>query len=132
VGVAQSAGIGFAIPIDFAIDIAHQLISSGKATHPYMGVSSQTVDESVAAQYGLAVKNGALVRFVSPGSPAEKAGMKAGDIITDINGASVTDVASLFAGIRDAKIGQTVTVTVVRDNQTRTLKVTMGSDSATQ
>jgi len=132
VGVAQSAGIGFAIPIDFAIDIAKQLIATGKATHPYLGVSTQTVDESVAAQYGLAAKSGALVRFVSPGSPAEKGGMKAGDIITKLGDLDVTSVADVFAGIRAVKIGQTVPVDVVRNNQTVTLQVTMGSDAAAQ
>jgi len=132
VGVAQSAGIGFAIPIDFAIDIARQLIATGKATHPYLGVSTQTVDESVAAQYGLAAKSGALVRFVSPGSPAEKGGMKSGDIITKLGDLAVTSVADVFAGIRAVKIGQTVPVEVVRNNQTVTLQVTMGSDATAQ
>ncbi|HEY5540619.1 MAG TPA: trypsin-like peptidase domain-containing protein [Coriobacteriia bacterium] len=131
VGAAQSAGIGFAIPVDFAIDIAHQLIATGKATHPYLGVSSQTVDESVAAQYGLPVKAGALVRFVSPSSPADKAGVKAGDIITKLGDTTVTSVADVFAGIRAAKIGQTVSLQVVRNNQTLNLHVTMGSDAAT-
>jgi putative serine protease PepD len=132
VGAAQSAGIGFAIPIDFAIDIANQLIKSGKATHPYLGVSTQTVDESVAAQYGLNVKSGALVRFVSPGSPADKAGIKAGDIITTFGTQQVTNVADMFAGIREHKIGESVPVDVVRNNQTLTVNVTLASDSAGQ
>jgi putative serine protease PepD len=130
VGAAQSAGIGFAIPVDFAIDIANQLITTGHATHPYLGVSTQTVDESVAAQYGLNVKSGALVRFVSPGSPADKGGMKAGDIITQIGDVQVTSVADVFAGIRAHKIGESVTVRVVRNNVPVTLTVKLGSDSA--
>ena len=129
VGVAQSAGIGFAIPVDFAIDIAHQLIASGHATHPYLGVSTQTVDESVAAQYGLNVKNGALVRFVSPSSPAEKGGIRAGDIVTRIGDTQVASVADVFAGIRLHKIGEAVPVQVVRNGQTLSLTVTLGSDS---
>jgi putative serine protease PepD len=130
--VAQSAGIGFAIPVDFAIDIARQLIATGKATHPYLGVSTQTVDEGVAAQYGLAVKSGALVRFVSPNSPADKGGVKAGDIITKIGDVTVTSVADVFAGIRAAKIGQTVAIEVVRNSQSVTVQVTMGSDATAQ
>jgi putative serine protease PepD len=129
VGAAQSAGIGFAIPVDFAIDIANQLISSGKATHPYLGVSTQTVDESVAAQYGLNVKNGALVRFVTPGSPADKAGVRSGDIVIKIGETPVTSVADVFAGIRLHKIGEAVPIEVVRNNQTITLSATLGSDS---
>ena len=129
VGAAQSAGIGFAIPVDFAIDIANQLIASGHATHPYMGVSTQTVDESVAAQYGLKVKSGALVRFVSPGSPAQKAGVKSGDIITMMGGIQVTNVSDVFAGIRSHKIGEAVPLEVVRNGSTLKLSVTLGSDS---
>jgi S1-C subfamily serine protease len=131
VGVAQSAGIGFAIPVDFAMDIAKQLIQTGHATHPYLGVSTQTVDESVAAQFGLNVKSGALVRFVSPSSPADKGGIKSGDIITKIGDTTVTSVADVFAGIRAHKIGEAVPVTVVRNNQQRVFTVTLGSDSTT-
>ena len=131
VGVAQSAGIGFAIPVDFAIDIARQLIATGHATHPYLGVSTQTVDESVAAQYGLNIKSGALVRVVSPGSPAEKGGLKAGDIITKIGDTQVSSVADIFAGIRLHKIGEAVPVQVVRNGRTLGLTITLGSDSTT-
>ena len=131
VGVAQSAGIGFAIPVDFAIDIARQLIATGHATHPYLGVSTQTVDESVAAQYGLNIKSGALVRVVSPGSPAEKGGVRAGDIITKIGDTQVSSVADIFAGIRLHKIGEAVPVQVVRNGRTLGLTITLGSDSTT-
>ncbi len=108
VGAPQSAGIGFAIPVDFAVDIARQLIESGKATHPYIGVSSATVDQSVAEQFGLPVESGALVRFVQPGSPAEIAGVQRGDIIISIAGKEITGVEDVFAAVRDHKIGETV------------------------
>jgi putative serine protease PepD len=129
VGAAQSAGIGFAIPVDFAIDIANQLIATGHATHPYLGVTSQTVDESVAAQFGLNVKSGVLVRFVSPGSPAEKAGIRSGDIITKIGNAQITSVSDLFTGIRAHKIGEVAPVQLLRNSQQLTVNVTFGSDS---
>ena len=132
VGAAQSAGIGFAIPVDFAMSIADQLIKSGKATHPFIGVSTQTVSESVAAQYGLNVKSGALVRFVSPGGPADKAGVKSGDIIVKIGSTPVTGVEDVFGGVRQFKIGEVVPVQVVRGNQTITLSVTLGSDSTSK
>jgi S1-C subfamily serine protease len=131
VGVAQSAGIGFAIPVDFAIDIAGQLIATGRATHPYLGVSCATVDESIAAQFGLNVKSGAFVRFVSPGSPAEKAGIKAGDIITKIGDANVANVSELFSAIRDQKIGSSAPIELVRTTQHLTVNATFASDSAT-
>jgi S1-C subfamily serine protease len=77
----SSAGIGFAIPVDLAINIADQLISTGKATHPIMGVSTETIDSNVATEFSLPVKYGVLVRAVQASSPAEKAGIKNGDII---------------------------------------------------
>jgi putative serine protease PepD len=132
VGAAQSAGIGFAIPVDFAISIADQLISTGKATHPYLGVSTQTVSEALAAQYGLNVKSGALVRFVSPAGPAEKAGLKSGDIIVKIGDTTVSGVEDVFGGVRQYKIGEVVPVQLVRGTQTLTLSITLGSDSATK
>jgi putative serine protease PepD len=130
VGAAQSAGIGFAIPVDFAIDIANQLISTGKATHPYIGVSTATVDQDIAAQYGLPVASGALVQFVSPGGPAETAGVKRGDIIVKIGDSRVASVGDVYAGIRAHRIGETVPVEIVRADQSLTLNVVLGSDAS--
>jgi putative serine protease PepD len=132
VGAAQSAGIGFAIPIDFAKSIADQLINNGTASHPYMGVSTQTIDESIAAQYGLPVQSGALIAFVQPSGPAEAAGLRRGDIITKIGETPITSVADVFAGVREFKIGDTATVEAVRNDQVRTFTVKLGSDAAAQ
>jgi putative serine protease PepD len=132
VGAAQSAGIGFAIPVDFAIDIANQLIASGKATHTYIGISTETVDENLAAQYGLPMKSGALVRFVSPGSPGEAAGIKRGDVVVKIGDMPITSVEDVFAAIRDHKVGDTVAFEVVRGGSTVTVNVKLGSDSSRQ
>jgi putative serine protease PepD len=132
VGAAQSAGIGFAIPVDFAIDIANQLIASGKATHAYVGVSTETVDEGLAAQFGLPMKSGALVRFVAPGAPAEAAGIKRGDVIVKIGTMRVTGVADVFAAIREHKVGETVPFEVIRNGQSTVLDVKLGSDSSRQ
>jgi len=129
VGAPQSAGIGFAIPVDFAKDIAEQLIASGEATHPYLGVSTETVDENLAAQFGLPVESGALVRFVQPNSPAESAGVKRGDIIVSIGGRDITSVEDVFAAVRDHKIGESVPVDVVRNDTTQTVDVVLGSDA---
>jgi putative serine protease PepD len=131
-GAAQSAGIGFAIPVDFAIDIANQLISTGKATHTYIGISTETVDENLAAQYGLPMKSGALVRFVSPGSPGEAAGIKRGDVVVKIGETPITSVEDVFAAIRDHKVGDTVAFDVVRGGSPVALSVKLGSDSSGQ
>ncbi len=128
----SSAGIGFAIPVDLATDIANQLIKSGRATHPYIGISSESIDENVAAQYQLPVKAGALIRFVQPGSPAEMAGLKSGDIITRIDKTDIGSSVDVSSALRLRKIGDVVTVTVVRADAERTLKVTLGSDEMRQ
>lgn len=125
----SSAGIGFAIPVDFAMDIANQLIDNGKATHPYMGVSTDSVNRAIASEFGLPVESGALVRFVQPGSPAEAAGIKRGDIIVRIGEQNVTSVEDVFAAIRQRKVGDKVDVEVVRGDAQRTLALTLGSDA---
>ncbi len=132
VGAAQSAGIGFAIPVDFAIDIANQLISTGKATHSYVGISTETVDENLAAQYGLPMKSGALVRFVAPSGPAEQAGVKRSDVIVKIGDTRIGSVAEVFAAVREHKVGEVVPFEVVRGDQTVTIDVTLGSDASRQ
>ncbi|MDO8915090.1 MAG: trypsin-like peptidase domain-containing protein [Coriobacteriia bacterium] len=131
-GAQQSAGIGFAIPIDFARSIADQLIATGKAVHPYLGVSMATVDESVAAQMALPVgTTGALIEDVVVGSPAEKCGMKSGDVLVSLAGEPITSVEDAFAAIRSRKVGQTVELVVIRGSSRTTLSATLGSDSAT-
>lgn len=129
VGAPQSAGIGFAIPVDFAIDIATQIIEEGRAVHPYLGVSTESVNENVAARFGLPVSRGALVRFVQPDSPAETAGIELGDIIVKIGSTSVGGVEDVFAGIRLNRVGDEVEIEVVRGETRRTLKATLGSDT---
>jgi len=132
VGAPQSAGIGFAIPVDFAMDIANQLITDGKAIHPYMGVSTESVDKTVAAEFGLPVSSGALVRFVQPGSPAHKAGLERGDIIVKVADRDITGVEDVFAVIREHKIGETLKVEVVRADVRRTFDIVLGSDADRQ
>jgi len=127
-GAPQSAGIGFAIPVDLAMSVADQLIETGRAVHPYMGVSSSTIDESLAAQFGLPVNQGALIQFVEPGSPADEAGLQRGDIIVSIGGRDISNVEDVFAAVRAAEIGDTVTVVVIRGDAEREFEVTLASD----
>ncbi|MGV8083219.1 MAG: S1C family serine protease [Coriobacteriia bacterium] len=127
-GAAQSAGVGFAIPSDYAMDIAEQLISNGTATHPFMGISTQTVDQTNAAQ-DQPVKAGAVVTSVSEGSPAAQAGIRVDDIITKIGDQEITGVEDVFAAVRSHKVGDAVDVVLVRGSETMTIKVTLGSDA---
>lgn len=130
-GAQQSAGIGFAIPIDFAKNIADQLIASGHAVHPYLGISMTTVDSSVAAQLALpSGTTGALVEDVVTGSPAGKAGLRKGDVIISLGGDPITSVEDAFAAIRSGKIGQQVEIVVLRGGANQTLTATLGSDQS--
>ncbi|MGB4594071.1 MAG: trypsin-like peptidase domain-containing protein, partial [Coriobacteriia bacterium] len=128
----SSAGVGFAIPIDFAKSIADELISTGKATHPFLGVSSATIDSASAQRFGLSVDRGVLVQNVVSGSPAEAAGIKQGDIIVRIDGEDIASVEDMFAAIRSQKVGDTVDVEIVRADQHSTLRATLASDAQRQ
>jgi len=126
--VAQSAGVGFAIPIDYAAAIADDLIETGRAEHPYLGISSLTISAQIAARYDLPVDAGVLVDSVGDGSPAADAGIEAGDIIVRIGETDVASVEDVFLAIRSHRVGDRVEVEVVRDEAQVTLEATLGSD----
>jgi len=125
VGAAQSAGIGFAIPSDYAMMVAEEIMETGRATHPFLGVSTQTVDRRSAALSGLPVDAGAIVVTVVPGSPADTAGMREGDIITRIGDAGITSTEEVFAAIRSHRVGDIAEVTALRNGGTQTFTVTL-------
>jgi putative serine protease PepD len=110
-------GVGFAIPIDSARDIAQQLVEDGSVSHAFLGVSIADTENG---------EPGALVGSVQPGTPAESAGLQEGDIITKVGDTEVTDAASLTAAIRDHKPGDSVTVEYTRDGQSASVDVTLG------
>lgn len=128
VGAPQSAGIGFAIPVDAAINVANQLIETGRAVHPFMGVSSMSIDQATSAQFRLPVSRGALVRFVEPQSPADRAGIERGDIIIRIDDREIRGTEDVFGAIRARRIGDTVDVAVVRGDTEIAIDVTLESD----
>ena len=128
-GTAQSAGVGFAIPVDYARQIADDLIATGEAIHPFLGVSTMTISPAIAGRFDLSVDSGALVDNVSPGSPAEQAGIEAGDIIVRIGDIRVEGVEDVFAAVRSHEIGDVVAVEIVRGEERVTLRATLGSDA---
>ncbi len=133
-GQSGSIGLGFAIPIDQARSIAEEIIRTGKATHPILGVSAATLDETQAKSIAGA-EAGALVSAyngrpaVVPGGPAEAAGIRAGDIIIAIAGARVTGVDELVVETRKHRIGDRVSVTYIRDGKKSTVELTLASDA---
>ncbi len=118
-------GISFAIPIDEAIRVSDQLRTSGRVTRGRIGVQIEGVSKDVAESIGLGKSQGALVRGVEPGSPAEKAGIEAGDIITRFDGKPVDRVADLPRLVGNTKPGTKATITVFRRGATRDLSVTI-------
>ena len=124
-GAGQSAGIGFAIPIDFAKSVADQIIAGKKVTHPFLGVSAVDVTPAFAQQNGLSVTSGALVQSVSPGSPAAAAGIRAGDIITRIASTDVTSAADVFTAVRGSAVGTRIAIEIVRNGANVTVHATL-------
>ncbi|GAA0637765.1 hypothetical protein GCM10009547_47690 [Sporichthya brevicatena] len=119
-GQSGSIGLGFAIPIDQAKVIAEQLAKGQTVKHALLGV--QVTSSTDANQ------RGALIRAVTPGGAAEKAGLRSGDVVTRMDSRVISDEAALVAGVRSQQPGTKVKLTYVRDGETRTADVTLGSD----
>ena len=117
-GQAGNIGVGFAIPIDQARVIAGELIKDGKASHPLMGVTLADATDSAGNDL-------ARVQSVSSGGPADKAGMKVGDVIVAVGGQRTAGADAVIAAIRSHQPGQQVQVTVKRGGSERTLTLTL-------
>jgi S1-C subfamily serine protease len=127
-GGGQAQGIGFAIPSNLARDIAGQIISSGHVTNTHraaLGARVATVTSADGATHGAAVV------AVTPGGPAERAGLRAGDIIRKLGPAPTPDAGALLQALAAADPGQRVEVTVIRAGQTHAVAVTLGTLPAT-
>jgi serine protease Do len=116
-------GIGFAIPTNMAKNVMDQLVSGGKVHRGMLGVTVQGITSDLAGSLGLSQVKGALVSQVSDGSPAERAGIKRGDVILEINGQGVSDSNSLRNQVSRIKPGTTVNLKVLRGGQERAVAV---------
>jgi S1-C subfamily serine protease len=126
-----SEGVGFAIPATTATNVADQLLADGVVRRAELGVAGQTVDADTAALYGLPVTSGAVVLDVRPDSPADRAGLEQGDIITAIDDEPVGSVAELVGRIQQRRPGDEVTLAVARPGTDgRTVTVTLGEAPA--
>lgn len=126
------SGVGFAIPVNYAINLAQQIIDGKTPTHAQLGVSLSTVNAQMAQRYGLPVDAGAYVAAVSSGSGAAEAGIQEGDIITAFDGEPVESASDLMLDVRSKNPGDKVTLTVNRDGQTSEVEVTLGSDESSE
>jgi putative serine protease PepD len=120
-----SIGLGFAIPVDLATSIADEIISTGRVTHAYFGLQTVPIPPEEAAQAG--VRHGLYVRGVAPGGPAARAGLRAGDIITSIDGKPATSNTELQELSLTKKPGDSVALEYARNGQTAKATVTLGT-----
>jgi serine protease Do len=120
-----SIGIGFAIPANMAKNVMTQLIDKGQVHRGMLGVTIQPVTSDIARSLGLDRVSGALVNTVNAGSPAEKAGVRRGDVITAVNGQSVKDGNTLKNEVAELAPGSTVKLNVVREGKEHTINVTL-------
>jgi len=127
-----SQGVSFAIPIDVAMNVENQILKNGKVTRGQLGVTIQDVNQALADSFGLKAPAGALVSSVANDSPAAKAGLQAGDVITRYNGAEVATSSQLPLLVARAAPGSTAKLEILRDGRTRELEVTVGEAQATK
>jgi serine protease Do/serine protease DegQ len=125
--VAAGQGIGFAIPIAMAKPVVTQIMQKGSVSRGYMGVTIQPVTEDLAHSFGLKQARGALVNDVLKGGPAEKAGIRQGDVIIAFNGTEVKDPSHLQRLVAEQGVGKAARVTLSRDGKTVELGMTLSS-----
>ncbi|HEV8718309.1 MAG TPA: Do family serine endopeptidase [Candidatus Binatia bacterium] len=119
-------GIGFATPIDLAKSVVSELKEKGSVTRAWLGVSVQAVTPSLAKSFGLAEPTGALVAEVSKGGPADKAGLRRGDVITRFHGTPIKDSHELPSLVARMPVGAKTEVTVSRGGRAQAFTVTLG------
>jgi serine protease Do len=123
---AAGQGIGFAIPINMAKNIADQLMDKGKVVRGYLGVLPQEVTPELAEGFGLKDMGGVLIAKVEEGTPAAKAGLQDGDIIVKFNGKDIPNLSKFRQIVADSKVGDKVQLVVLRDKARKTLNAVIG------
>lgn len=121
--VAHGQGIGFAIPINMAREILQDLKSKGKVTRGWLGISVQDITEDIAENLKIKEREGALVGDVVKGDPADKAGIRTGDVITEIDGKRIKDTHELLRIVAAIPVGKKVDIKAVRDGKTLAFRI---------
>lgn len=123
---SDAEGLGFAIPSNVAQSVVRNLIETGNARHPFLGIQYQSLNPQLASEAGLPISEGALLDSVLPGTPAERAGLQVGDVIVAINSATVNDRQPLVSLLLEHVAGDTITLDVLRDGTTFQTQLTLG------
>ncbi|NBQ69380.1 MAG: Do family serine endopeptidase [Nitrosomonadaceae bacterium] len=121
-----SLGIGFAIPVHIAKQIMEQIVQTGGVTRGWLGVSMQDMTQELAESFGLEQPNGALIASVLKDGPADKAGIKAGDILVAIAGKPLKNSSEMLNVVAALAPGETATVTVIRNKQEKSIPIKVG------
>lgn len=140
-GSEGNVGVGFAVPSNTVSEVASEIIEHGKVEHPYIGITMQTIDETVAETFRLPADEGVLVTEVQPDSPADEAGLRGGntrvvvngqtyvlggDVITEVDGRAVTTADDFRDVVSQKEPGDEITLEITRKNETQTVKVELG------
>jgi len=126
VAIASNAeNIGFAISTDTAISVVQSLIAEGKVVRPWFGVEVITVTATIQHYYNLSVNSGALITGVTSGGPADKAGLRAGDVIVKINGEDISTAAELSSAINSHQIGDQIEIVYYRGSVQKVANATL-------
>jgi serine protease Do len=124
--VSVGQGIGFAIPINMARRVMPQLLATGRVTRGWLGIRIQALTEDLAPSFGAKEGDGVLVADVMPDSPADKGGLKSGDVIVEFEGQKTGEVPELQRAVADAAPGKPAKVTVLREGKRETMEVKIG------
>ncbi len=119
-------GIGFAIPIDNALRIVEQLIESGSAEHPFLGIVGRSIDDALIASENLPVGEGAFVVEVTKDTEAAKSGIRAGDVIVGLDDEAIRSMDDLILQVRRHRVGDTVTITLYRGDKRLQIEMKVG------
>jgi len=126
VAIASNAeNIGFAISTDTAIQVVQSLITEGKVIRPWLGVAVTTVTSTIQQYYNLSVNAGALITSVTSGSPADKAGLRAGDVITKVDDENISTAAELIPALGSHQIGDQVEIVYYRGSVQKVANATL-------
>lgn len=120
-------GIGFSIPINAAREVARQIIEHGHVQRPWLGIAGYDVDRRIAAYYGLTVHRGVFLAEVTPGSPADAAGLQVGDVLTSLGGRPLVGLVDLIESLRVRKISDAVEVETERRGRTVRATAVLGT-----
>jgi len=122
-------GIGFAIPINLALQITEQLMENGSVDRGFIGIQAQDLNPDLAEAFGVKDNRGAIINSVMPDSPAEKAGLKPGDVITSVNGKSIKSASDVRLHIGLLPVGEKVVFEVLREGKRKRLTAKIAANT---